>query len=153
MKKTFFTLTSIFLGSIALLLSCKEAKTKVEKAEIKVQEAKQDLVESKEDLYYVQLDTIINYNQYRLEAEKAIIDQEKKIKEYKIKKAKEQKEFNDEYNKKLLDLENKNKQLKKRLAEYKDTGDDKWLNFKKEFNHDMNEFGKAFKDLTIENTK
>jgi hypothetical protein len=28
-----------------------------------------------------------------------------------------------------------------------------WVSFKREFNHDMDEIGKAFEDLTIDNKK
>ena len=43
--------------------------------------------------------------------------------------------------------------MKKRLEEYKDEGQEKWTSFKSEFNHDMDELGKAFKDLTVKNVK
>jgi len=50
-------------------------------------------------------------------------------------------------------LKNKNNKLKEKLADYKDDGQDAWIDFKNEFNHDMDELGKAFKDLTVENIK
>ena len=50
-------------------------------------------------------------------------------------------------------LEQKNTELKKILSDYKDEGQDKWTSFKNEFNHDMDELGKAFKDLTVKNLK
>ena len=56
--------------------------------------------------------------------------------------------------KKLAVLEQKNDNLKAKLADYKkDESKDKWTTFKKEFNHDMAELGKAFKDFTVKNTK
>jgi len=125
----------------------------VENAEDKVQEAKKDLADSKRELYTIRLDTISNYEQFKIEAEKIIIAQEKNITEFKARLASENKEINADYDKKLVELENKNNELKRKLADYKDNGQDKWNGFKNEFNHDINELGKAFKDLTVENVK
>ena len=43
--------------------------------------------------------------------------------------------------------------LKKKLDDYKATGKEDWESFKKEFNHDMDELGKAFKNFSINNVK
>jgi hypothetical protein len=55
------------------------------------------------------------------------------------------------YQKKISELEQKNAKLKSDLADYKDESPDKWTSFKIEFNHDMNELGKAIKDFTVNN--
>jgi len=39
------------------------------------------------------------------------------------------------------------------MDDYKQDGKENWEKFKAEFNHDMDELGKAFKDLTINNIK
>lgn len=36
---------------------------------------------------------------------------------------------------------------------YNNSTPSKWSSFKREFNHDMEEFGKAFKAVTINNVK
>jgi len=38
------------------------------------------------------------------------------------------------------------------MRDYKGEGKEKWEAFKTEFNRDMDELGKAFKDLTVNNT-
>ncbi len=43
--------------------------------------------------------------------------------------------------------------MKKKMENYKEEGKDKWEIFKAEFSHDMDELGKAFKDLTVKNVK
>ena len=43
--------------------------------------------------------------------------------------------------------------MKQKMADYKEEGKEKWETFKVEFNHDMEELGNAFKDLTVKNTK
>jgi hypothetical protein len=55
------------------------------------------------------------------------------------------------HEKQVIDLQARNNDLKMRLDNYK--GEDKWEDFKKEFEHDMNEIGSSLKDLTVSNTK
>lgn len=153
MKIKILHVTSIFLISQTMLFGCNSRAKKVENAEDKVQNAKKDLADSKRELYQMRLDTISNYDRFKVEAEKVIIVQEKNIAEYKARLASDKKEINAVYDKKLLELEKKNIELKKKLADYKDDGQNKWDEFKKEFSYDMEELGKAFKDLTIKNTK
>ena len=50
-------------------------------------------------------------------------------------------------------MEQKNTDLKRRLDDYKQDGKENWEKFKIEFNRDMDELGKAFKDLTVKNVK
>ena len=57
------------------------------------------------------------------------------------------------HEKQVIDLQARNNDLKMRLNNYKGEGEDKWEDFKKEFEHDMNEIGSSLKDLTVSNTK
>ena len=57
------------------------------------------------------------------------------------------------HEKQVIDLQARNNDLKMRLDNYKGEGEDKWEDFKKEFEHDMNEIGSSLKDLTVSNTK
>ena len=43
--------------------------------------------------------------------------------------------------------------MKKSMDDYKAGGKEQWEKFKAEFNHDMDELGKAFKDLSVDNKK
>jgi hypothetical protein len=153
MKNSILIIGSVLFLSLTVFPGCQSRTTKVKNAEDKVQDDKTDLADSKAELYKIRLDTISNYEQFKIEAEKIIVAQEKKIAEFKAKMATEKKEINADYNKKLLAMEKKNNELKRNLADYKEEGKDKWISFKKEFNHDLNELGKAFKDLTVENVK
>lgn len=146
-------ITSIFLISLIMFFGCNSRAKKVENSENKVQNAQKDLADSKRELYQMKLDTISNYEQFKIEAEKVIIVQEKNIANFKARLVSDKKEVNAVYDKKLLELEKKNRELKQKLAKYKDDGQNKWDEFKKEFSYDMEELGKAFKDLTIKNTK
>ena len=55
------------------------------------------------------------------------------------------------YNKEVEVLEQKNRDLKKKLEDYKDEGQSKWEEFKTNFNHDMDGIGKIMKDLFKDN--
>jgi demethoxyubiquinone hydroxylase (CLK1/Coq7/Cat5 family) len=51
------------------------------------------------------------------------------------------------YDNEMAVLEKKNRNLKKKLKEYKDEGQHKWKKFKTNFKHDRDGIGKTMKDL------
>jgi hypothetical protein len=153
MKNSIFILGSALILAITLFSGCQTRSTKIKNAEDNLQEAKMDLAEAKTDLYMIRLDTISNYNQFKTEAEKIIIAQEKSITEFKAWLVSEKKENDAEHNNRLVVMENKNRELKTKLADFKEEGQDKWIVFRDEFNRDMNELGKSLKDFTVENVK
>jgi len=141
MKKSIFRVTVASCSFIAVMASCSSPAEKVEKAESKVVEANNNLDSA-----------IKNYqtdmNAYRIETANKIADNEKSIAAFNLKTAKDKKEARAEYLKKITVLEKRNAELKKKLDDYKDVGDDKWKTFKVEFNKEMDELGKSIKDLT-----
>jgi len=56
------------------------------------------------------------------------------------------------YEKRIANLEEKNKNLQLKLDGY-ETNQSDWESFKSEFKHDMDEFGQAFRDITVDNKK
>ena len=60
--------------------------------------------------------------------------------------------FDESYKKSIKDLKEKNESLKSKIADYEDNQTD-WSSFKREFNSDMTEISRAFKDLTVNNKK
>jgi len=143
MKYTILILVvTVFMTGI-ILSSCQSSTKKVENARNKVIEAELGLNQALKD----------SIQQYKKESEEKISYYEKSIAEFKAKIANRKKEDKAIYEKKLAMLEQKNTELKKILSDYKDEGQDKWTSFKNEFNHDMDELGKAFKDLTVKNLK
>lgn len=90
---------------------------------------------------------------FRNEAELRINDNERKIKRIEDEKLEAKKDGNDEYNSRIADLKERNNRLRTRMKEYKKDGNKKWEDFKREFNHDMDELGKALNDFTINNKK
>lgn len=57
------------------------------------------------------------------------------------------------YNEEIVKLELKNENLKVKIATYQGENKANWEAFKREFNHDMEEFGNAFKTLTTKDVK
>lgn len=154
MKKSIFTLA--FIGCVAgtMLISCKpstkeekESQEKVQIAREGVQEAKDTLVVAKQaasaeewKAFKKEKDSIINDNNYRIAALK---------KEMKL----QSKSINAKYQKTIADMEQKNKDLKVKTDTFKNDANSDWQAFKREFNHDMEEIGRAFKDLSVDNKK
>jgi peptidoglycan hydrolase CwlO-like protein len=61
---------------------------------------------------------------------------------------------NDEaYDKQIEKLQESNTELRKRIDTYRYTNQSSWEEFKRKFNHDMDELGKALKDLFRDNSK
>jgi TolA-binding protein len=144
MKKSILKLTAVAFSLICIIASCSTPAEKVEKAETKVTEANNNLDSA-----------IKNYqtdiSSYRIEIANRIATNEKSIADFNLKTSKDKKEARTDYLKKIAVLEKKNAELKKKLDDYKDNGDDKWKIFKMEFNKEMDELGKSIKDLTSKN--
>jgi exonuclease VII large subunit len=146
MKKAILTLAACTLISGAFLTSCNTPSQKVENAQENVAEANQDLAQANKEY----LEDMANY---RTETAARIAANDESIRQFNARVAQEKMEAKADYRKKIADLEQKNRDMKLRMDNYKEEGKDKWLIFKAEFSHDMDEMGKAFKDLTVKNVK
>lgn len=146
MKKSILTiaLTTIIAGT--LITSCNSSTEKVEDAAVKVDQAAEDLTKAKEAFD-------VEYTKFKTESEQRMIDNDNQIAELKANKAKMKKEAKEDYDKTIADLEQKNSNMRIKMNEYKEEGNEKWESFKREFNHDMDELGNSLKDLTKNNTK
>ncbi len=108
---------------------------------------------ARKDLREAKLDSADDYNRFKKEAEATIKENEKKISELKAKKSEANKEEKEKYNKKVQALEQKNKNLKIKIEGASKTTTEMWASFKREFNHDIDEIGKAIRDIAKDNTK
>ena len=120
----------------------------VEKAREKVQDAEEQVVVANQELNQTLNDSI---QLFKKEYGEIIVSYEQSIAEFKAKIADEKEENRIGLEKKLAMLEQKSEDMKTKLEEYKEEGEDNWTSFKNEFNHDMEELGTAFKDLTKNN--
>jgi flagellar basal body-associated protein FliL len=137
-----FSITIVITG-IALygyMSTTEEAKN----YDDRIQSAQYDLVLAKQSLNKTRLDASQRFKSVSAEQLNA---NEKRIVELKIIIVKEKKADKDIYLKKLVELEQKNKDLKMKLDEYAEEGQDRWLSF----NTDMDGLKKSLRDFIVNN--
>jgi exonuclease VII large subunit len=136
---------AVLLLSAATFTQCSTPAEKVENAQQNVDEANKNLDKANEDY----LRDVASYKQ---ETADRIAANDQLVAAYNEKISAEKANVQTEYRKNIAVLEQKNKDMKKKMDDYKLEGKEKWQIFKTEFNHDMDGLGKAFKDITTPNT-
>ena len=119
----------------------------------KAAEARKDITKGQKDLKEAKADSAADYQKFKKEAEIKIKENEKKIAELKTKNNEDNKEAKEKYDQKVAALERKNNEMKKRIEGSGSTKSSMWSAFKSEFNHDMDELGRAFGDIGVNNVK
>lgn len=152
MKKTMLTLaTAALLMSGTIFTGCDSFMQK-DSSEYSAEDAKENLneakIEAKEEVDKVATDE--EWMLFKSETEIKIKENEVRIAELKLKMQKPGETLDEMRAKKIESLEQKNRDMKLKMDNYEKNNSD-WETFKREFNHDMDEFGKAFKDLTVDN--
>jgi DNA repair ATPase RecN len=154
MKRTIiiFSVITLMIGTI--LTSCQSTVQKQDAAQDKVQDARQDLNEAQKDANAIgqELATAEEWAAFKSDSEVKIKANEVRIAELNAKLNKPGETFDELYSKKIANLEQQNKDMRARLFAY-EKSQTNWETFKREFNHDMDELGQAFKDLTVDNKK
>lgn len=153
MKNSIFILavTTMFTAG-AIFTSCQSADQKVEDAKVNVQDAKQELKDAQKDAN-TEAQKAANaeeWKTFKSASEVKIKDNEALIAEFKEKMKTSGKKLDAAYAKSIDALEQKNRDMKYRIDAY-EKGQSDWESFKREFNHDMDELGKALKDLVVNN--
>lgn len=146
MKKTIIAFSAFLLVSGAIFTSCSTPAEKVEKAENNVVQANNEL-DSANKAYLADVASFKKENEEKIEANN------KSIAEFNQRIADQKATAKADYKIKIAELEKKNTDMKKKMDDYKEDGRDNWTKFKAEFSHDMDELGKAFKNLTVKNVK
>lgn len=144
MKKSILALAASTFITGAILTSCKSPEEKVENAKDNVIEASEDLNKAKEDY-------LIEIENYKLETAQELDANDKIIADLEAKMAREKAVAKETDKKRLAELKKKNQEMKEKIDKYKAEGKEKWDSFKAEFKHDMEELGKAFKDIGKDN--
>jgi septal ring factor EnvC (AmiA/AmiB activator) len=142
-------ITHLALAAIATVLtvaSCNSEKEKVDEATSQAVEAGDDLKQAKDDY-------LLEVEKYKIETADKIIENDKRIADLNASIKTEKKETREQFIKDIAALEAKNADLKMQIEVYKADSKENWDKFKIEFSHDMDELGKAFKDLTVKNVK
>ena len=146
MKTTILKISLFTVMTTAFLSSCSSPAENLINANDKVTEANQDLEKANNE-YIEEID------RYKFEMNEKIEANNKSIADFKQRINEQKKEAKEDYKKKIAELEQKNTDSKKKMDDYKADSKEGWENFKTEFNHDMDELGKAFKSLTVNNVK
>ena len=130
---------------VGIIYSCDSPTKKVEKAQENLSNAEMELDQA-------QKDSIQDFENFKLESEIRISDNERVIAAYRQRMLNEKNKFKVEDQKRIDEIEQRNINMRKKIAEYKAEGKDKWISFKQEFNHDMDDLGSAIKNLGVKNT-
>ena len=136
------------------ITSCQSPTEKVDEAKTNVTEAKQDLqqAQSEADSKVIKIADELQWKTFKDETEVKIKDNEKLIKSLKAKMSNKDKAKDVAYSNQIDALEMENAKFKDRMYNYEINKSD-WESFKLEFNHDMDELGKALKDFSVNNKK
>jgi len=150
-KKIFFlAITTFIVGTT--LVGCKPTTKEEIESQEKVDVAKQNLKDAKDSLAVSKKEaTAEQWQTFKNQTDSVISYNEVQIAELKLKMQKTGKSVDAKYQKNIDILEQKNKDLKVKVDTYKNDANSDWQSFKREFNHDMNEIGQAFKDVTVDN--
>ena len=154
MKKTIFFLaiTTFIVGTT--LVGCKSSTKEEIESQEKVDVAEQNLKDAKDSLVVAKkLASAEEWQSFKDQKDSVIMYNEARIAELKLKMQKTGKSVDAKYQKNIDILEQKNKDLKVKADAYKNDANSDWQSFKREFNHDMEEIGQAFKDVTVDNKK
>lgn len=154
MKKTIYTLAITTLLTTIVLTGCQTSTKKEEVAKDKVADAREDMEDATEELMVAKKEaTAEEWKQFKAETNVRIAENESQIAELKVKMKNTGNSIDAIYAKKIDELEQKNKEIKIKVASYKNDTSDDWESFKKEYNHDMDQLNQALKDMTVDNKK
>jgi flagellar biosynthesis protein FliP len=145
MKKSILTAgLTIILATFSMVSVFAQQNKKAKSARKDIKCAQKNLTEAKND-------SVADFMEFKKEASLKIADNQKKIAELKAKKADDNKEVKEKYEAKVMSLEQKNNDLRKKMDGANETKPSMWGAFKREFNHDMEELGRAFRDVGVNN--
>ncbi|MES2762628.1 MAG: peptidase M23 [Bacteroidota bacterium] len=144
MKNKVMILAATGLIAGCLFTNCKDS------SEHKVENASENVADAQKDLDKAEQEFAEEWEKFRLESEERIRNNDNEIARYR-EMEKNDKTFRKNYEEKVTQLEARNAELKAKMAEDKNTRRENWAEFKREFNHDMDELGAALKDITKDN--
>jgi hypothetical protein len=130
--------------ALSLNFACTNS-TKNETEDLK--DAKENVVDAEINLEKAKKDSVEEYNKYKTVVLFTLTENEKKIAELKEKRKSESATARAKYLKELDALEQKNDLLKSKMNMYNNGAKDKWEAFKKGFNQEVDDLGKAISAL------
>lgn len=148
MKKFIYLFSAITLITGTSLVSCNNST----EDGTTDNDAKKDtvIIEEKNDVVTVKVATSEEWAAFKTDAEAKIEANEKRIAEIKVNMKKPGKLFDKMRAERIEALEQRNRDLRLKITAY-ETNKTDWDKFKEEFNHDMDELGKAIGDIFTDN--
>lgn len=104
------------------------------------------VVATEEKIDSIQVTQNEDWLKFKAEAQAQISKNNARIDELRAKQSKDGKLMDNAYSRKIDRLKEKNEEMNKKIESF-DSSKSDWEKFKEEFNHDMDEIGKAFKGL------
>jgi hypothetical protein len=143
MKNPFLTLIAIIAFFGLIIAACGDPAQKVDDAQSKVSDAEAALEKAQQE-YLVEVEN------YKVQTASTIRSNNEDITEFNARIEKQKKDLKAEYKLKIDALDKKNKEMEKKMAEYRSDNKDQWQSFKSEFNSDMAKLNQELRDLTKE---
>lgn len=138
--------TALVAGNIFTACQSTPSTPEEAAAQAKVDSAKMELKDAQKAA------TAEEWEAFKIESAEKIRINELSIADFKDRMSTSESQFDALYVEKIDKLEKQNKALKTKIENYEKRKSD-WASFKSEFNHDMEELGKALSDLTVDNKK
>ena len=148
MKKSMLNIAIAALFLPALFFACGKVE---DSARDKANEAKEEVREAQQDVEAAR--DIEERKAYKANILERIARNEERIAQLREKKKSSGKGMDEMYQMRIETLEKRNAELKEKINNYEGSDKAKWEEFKREFNHDMDELGKSIKELGEDNVK
>ncbi len=154
MKNSFLFLAVTVLMAGTTATSCKSNTDKNQDAVENVKDANSELkeVQNENTADAVKKANDMEWQTYKTEMLTTISSNELRIADLKKASKKSGATFDKTYLKNIDDLEQKNNALKMKITNYENNQTD-WDSFKREADSDLDDLGKAFKNITVNNKK
>ena len=144
MKKSIVTLGMLALVFAVSLTSCKDAETNVKQTQEEVLDARVDLMESKNEAAEA-------LEKFKLDVYEKISDNNKNIRDLRVKEIKGTTKEKEDYTKKMDELEAKNEALKSKLDAYTSYDESSYETFKNDLQKNADALEQEFQELKNKN--
>ena len=144
MKKSIVTLGMLASVFAVSLTSCKDAESNVKETQEEVLDARVDLMESKNEATEA-------LEKFKLDVYEKISDNNKKIRDLRVKEIKGTSKEKEEYTKRMDELQVKNEALKSKLDAYTSYDESSYETFKNDLQENADALEREFQELENRN--
>ena len=140
---------AVAIGFMAATISTscnRPSEEGVRDANEKVEEARQDMNEAIDEAQ-------AEWEKFKIDARERIRQNEEKIAQLKDKMQSKGEEGRERLRERIAELEAKNNELRRKIDEYQYANETGWQEFKREFNHDMDQLGQSIENIFNDNVK